>query len=465
MGSGIATKIKTRVDRRTPVPTTTNYLSFHITHRWADPGKLELYTRIPARKIRRAAQSLDGVEGCVALLTCHRSELYVEASHPEMVKTKIRDYFQSPQFHATVRNAGDEFRPTSDLRVMKNSATVRHLLRVAAGLDSALVGESEILGQVRRALHEAERDETCTPALARLFQRAIATGRRVRAETGLAFPFRSVGGATLAVLRHRLGALRDKRLLLVGAGDAARSVAAALARVRPRRLVILNRTQDKAESLANKHRADAGPLSGLATQLPHADAAVIAIRATRPLFTRTRLRKITQDRSNPLVLIDLSQPPVVERDGPIPNVEQLSLNDVLDHANTTSSPDRSTLARAENLVATIAKQFDAECSQTGNGAGLLLRRLNEEAEHLTQRELEHALRRMPGLPARHRAVVEELARSIRTKLLMRPTLALKLAADQGEPQVAEDVLRLFDVDAPRAQATKTKNGSRRSRGP
>ncbi len=253
-----------------------------------------------------------GISELVALGTCNRVELYgwVEAeSAPEL----------EPDFTALARL----WRPEVEARHLllavgvrrSGAAVATHLLRVAAGLESQILGDAQILGQIRRAYRMATERHSVGRHLHRLFQAALRTGRRVRAETGLVAVERSAGSTAVDVALQRLGALAGRRFVVVGSGKTGAQAARRLARLGVTEVVIANRTPASAEALAREMGGRAAPLATVHQELAQAEVAIVATAAEHPLITATALeaaRRISRTSDRRLLLLDLSMPRNVE---------------------------------------------------------------------------------------------------------------------------------------------------------
>lgn len=422
------------------------FLSFHVTHRWADPATLERFARVPGQRILRALHQLPGVSGCVSLVTCHRSEVYLTTRDPETAKRALSDFFLSPRFHKLVAGTGEEFRPTAPPKTLEGEETVRHLFRVAAGLDSVLLGEDEIQGQVRQALRLAEAEKSADVALRRLFQRALEMGRRARRTTRLGQTRSSFGVAAVDAARTALGSLRGRHVVLVGAGQAARAVATALAREEIEGLDVVNRTRPRAQSIAADFEARAHSLAALPARLRKADVAVFAVRVKRPLVSAATIKTLAQ-RRRPLVIVDLSYPPSI---APYSNghgsLRLITFQSLVESAGPAQQADPATVRTLEAMIEEAVRDFERRRQEPDALAGQLLRRINTYAETTAAAALEKALRRLPELSPETRAVLEDLVRSLQTKLLSGPTLALRKALEEGRHDLARAAAELFQLN-------------------
>lgn len=357
----------------------------------------------------------------VALLTCHRVELY--AAIP--AGADPRNAF------AALLAADRDALAEATLRADHDAAV--HLFRVALGLDSAIVGEAQIAGQLRR-VYDAARDRGIDPLLAALIQRALHLARTVRASTPLGSVRRSVGSLAVdEALRHVADPARA-RVLVVGAGEIGKLAARALAR-RVGVLVIANRDHAKAVELAAPLGAVAIPLAELPRAIMAADAVISAADTRGAVITRALLAE--RARTRPLVLVDIAVPRSVAPDAR--TVDGLVYRDVDDLADAGAPLDDAAIADAERRCAREADALStwlAERDRTPT-----VRALRERADAIRERQLGRAMRHLGHLPDRDREVVASLASSLTHALLHEPTVRAR-----GDVEAERAARVLFGIE-------------------
>lgn len=253
--------------------------------------------------LRRRADELcrwpspEGVEGVVVLETCHRLELYAEG----VGDSAALDSFASWLGDALARSG-------VSVTVRSQKEAARHLLRVAAGLESAVVGEDQVLGQVRSAYREACRRRAPGPVLHRLFHSAFRAGKRVRSETALGSGRRSLAGSAVALLREELPNLAESTVMVLGAGEMGSLAARRLSDRGTGRLLVCNRSWRRAWELAREVAAEPVPWSWRYRGLAEADAAVCATGAPKPVVDGQRLADAVRWRRRTLLVVDLAVP-------------------------------------------------------------------------------------------------------------------------------------------------------------
>lgn len=417
-------------------------MSFHITHKWAEPEAVQQAATVPATAIVHALHRSPVVQGCIALVTCHRSEVYATGPDPDKITEVVSSYFGSEAYRSLARRQGPEFQPTSRLRTLRSRKSVDHLFRVAAGLDSVILGETEVLGQVRTALRTATEARTADLSLRQLFEAAVEVGRRVRATTRLGEGRRSLGDSVWAVLA---GEKFCDRVLVVGAGQAAASILDAAPDAVRQAVDVVNRTDHHARRLASRTGAGFRPFERL---LEAADRAQLCILAA-PLDPALVLRLASANgdrRAARRIVLDVCQPPVLRDPAPTLGFRYVDLDAVLRARASTDERRPENFGDAVRIVEQAVDAFMRKRREASTPGGRLLRHLQTEGERIARRELDAALRRLPGLGEEQRAVLEDFARSLRQKLLMNPTIALRRSLDADRPDLAEGIVELFGVE-------------------
>jgi glutamyl-tRNA reductase len=370
----------------------------------------------------------------VVLSTCNRTELYLAREEPaeDAAEAALRDLAgeHGDELAAALYRLGDE-------------AAALHLFRVAAGLDSLVPGEGEILGQVRAA-HAAG---ATGPFLDRLFRQAIQAGRRVRVETSIGESPASVPSAAAALAQQVFDDLAGRRVLVLGAGKTSEATARNLVSRGATVTVVANRTLERGEELARVLGAEAAPLDAVGAELSRVDVVVSATSATERVITRDAVADAIRSRKGrPLLLVDLAVPR--DLDPAINELDGCFLYDVDDLeavVTETLSGRRGEAARAERLVEEEADRFrEWHASLDVVPTIASLRALVEE---IRDSELAKAGGRLSESERRH---VESVTSQILAKLLHLPTIRMKEAAAAADGVIYADVVRhLFGLEEDR----------------
>ena len=401
----------------------------------------------PADDVPGILKRARGQFGAAALIsTCNRVELYLSGEH---------------EAGPVIGFLAHEFGTDGDvaeryLQTWHGVEAVEHLYRVASGLDSMVVGETEILGQVRAGLSEAVRAETQDAVISRLFHTAVRTGRRARNETGIGDGALSVSSIAAQQARALVPDLTAARILVVGAGEAGQLAAQALVAAGARDIVVINRTLARAESVAAALGGSAIPFEALGAALASAHVVIGAAGAATPLVETTHLEAALATRDGaPLAIIDIAMPRTVDPAArTMPGVAYFDLDDLQALADHASTARASEVTAVETIVAEETARFAAWGARLHIGPTIAA--LTDRTEALRRAEVAKVLRRL-RLEGADRAQVEELmeaaTRGLVNQLLAGPIATLNERHDQdGYVDTVRDLFRL-DSRPDEARAT------------
>jgi len=385
-----------------------------------------------------------GVEEHVSLTTCYRVELYaylsegVEQAREELIAVLAGTHGVDPSLL------------TDHLYVHAGEDVARHLCRVSAGLDSLVLGESEVLGQVGDAFSHARDAGTTGPALSQLFRTAVASGRRARAETAIGANAATASSMALALAEGVLGNLRDHRVLVVGAGRiAVQSLKAARGRG-VTRIAVANRTHERAREVAGLFGADAYGLEQLAEALTWADLVVTATASESPVVTVETVEAAMSRRADrALVFVDLAVPADVERSaGAVPGVRLFDVDDLRAGLDDAIGSRLGEVPSVEAIVEDEVESFGRRYRELE--VEPLVASFRQRAEAIRRQEVDHALRHLGDLDPEIAERIEQLSRALVKKLLHEPTIRLRQrAASQDTDEVVAAIRELFGPPAPR----------------
>ena len=393
----------------------------------------------------------------VVLSTCNRSEIYVVSEDPGTARRELIDFLST--YHHLPR---DMFEP--HLYAREDDQAAQHLFRVAAGLDSLVVGEPQILGQVKEA-HQTAVDRHCAgPLLNRLFHWSFGVGKRVRTETALGEGAVSISFAAVSLARKIFGRLDGRQVLVVGAGEISALTTQHLISQGVAKVTITNRTASHAQELADAVGGHTVPWETFETALPSADIVVTATGSQRPIISRSQIEAITNRRRDPLFIIDIAVPRDV--DPTVGEIEQVFLYNVDDLQSTVQenmSRRGAEMSRAEGIVEEELARFLAWRRSRKTVPTIVA--LRERFDTIRRAELERLGGKLGGLSDEAKAQVDEVTRLIVEKLLHEPTEQLKALPDE-ETQTAytEAVNRLFGLqgstEKPQSSATPGRASTR-----
>ena len=395
-------------------------------------------------KTLHALLECEHLSEAVVLSTCNRTEVYAVAERFHGGYSDIRGVLAEVAFLSP-----EDF--TDHLYVHHDSAAAAHLFEVVAGLDSAVLGEHEIQGQVKGAWEAAQGADAVGATLNLLFRHALEAGKRVRTETAIGRGTASVSYSAVALAAQHLteagfDGLAGARAIVLGTGDMGASMAASLADSGVADLVVANRTFDTAAALARGLDARAVRFSDLARELVDADVLLTSTGAASVLLTRDEVASVVELRGGrPLLLVDIAVPRDIE-----PSVAGLPGVTVLDMDDLTAFADAGLADRRREIDA-VRALLDAELERFGAATSArsvapVIVALRSAAEATREAELQRAQGRLAGLDADQLDAVDAFTQSLVAKLLHQPTVALREAAGTPKGDRLVQALRdLFDI--------------------
>ncbi|HSE82272.1 MAG TPA: glutamyl-tRNA reductase [Gaiellaceae bacterium] len=402
--------------------------------------------------LRREALGRLAAEGAEAavLSTCNRTEVYGVSAEPAELEGRI--YGELASLSGLSHS---ELAPA--LYSVSDEAAAVHLFRVAAGLDSMVPGEAQILGQVREAYEAARETETTGATLHRLFRQALRVGKRVRTETAIGENPASVSSAAAQLAERVFEDLAGRRILLLGAGKTADLTAANLISRSVGEIVVANRSQERAEALARRFGGRAVGLDRVEAELAAADVVVASTSSQGFVVSAAQVeRAVKERRGRPIFFIDIAVPRDV--DPAVIELEGCYLYDIDDLERVVAESvagRREEAVRAEAIVSEEADAFRAW--QLSLDVVPAISSLRARAELIRREELERAQGRLASLSPSQRRAVEALTSQIVAKLLHQPTVRMKEAAAGADGVLYADAVRhLFGLGDDAGQARKPR---------
>jgi glutamyl-tRNA reductase len=411
-----------------------------VNHRTAPVDLLERMT-VPEEQLAKVLHDLSAREHLlevVVLSTCNRTEVYARCTHFHPAVGDVSAFLSAYSGAAL-----DDFADL--LYTYYDDAAVTHLFSVAAGLDSMIVGESEILGQVREAWQTAVREGTA-PQLAGLFRHAVESGKRVRTETGVGRHPVSIPSAAVTVAAEHLGALDDARVLVIGAGHMGTGLASTLRSRGVEHILIANRTAARADQAAAAVGGRAVPLNEIADTLVDVDVVLSSTASHHVLIERATIEMVMACRDGrPLLIVDVALPRDVDPGvREINDVTLLDLDDLKDYARRSAERRRREIGKVREILVAEIDRYRAD--RAGRELAPLVTSLHELGETVRQGELTRFRAKLAQLDPDQRTVVDALTQGIVNKLLHEPTVRVKDAA--GTPRgdyYADALAALFDL--------------------
>jgi glutamyl-tRNA reductase len=412
-----------------------------LNHRTVPVDLLEQMA-VPPETLPKALHDLssrDHLLESVLLSTCNRTEIYAQATKFHAAVGDVCDFLAS-------WSGADPEQFTDHLYTYYEDAAINHLFSVAAGLDSMIVGEHEILGQVGNAWRVSEHEGASGPFVSRVFRHAVESGKRVRTETELGRHPVSISSAAVAVVAERLAGLDGCRVVVLGAGEMGEGVARAVRHRDVHDLCIVNRTLGRAERLAASVGGRAASLDALPEQIVGADVVFTSTASKDILVERSTIETVMDRRGgDALMVVDLALPRDVDPGvSELDDVTLLDLDDLKDFAARSADRRHREIARAREILDSEVARYRDE--QRAREVAPLIATLRARAEEIRAAEIDRFGGRLASLDDTQRGVVDAVTQSIVNKLLHEPSVRLKDVAGTDRGDALSDALAaLFDL--------------------
>ena len=414
-------------------------INVRITHKTARVPLLEAASFKDKADAYAEIRSLDGVQESVLIQTCNRVELYLVSEHGDRTVKSAVGLLEN-------RASADPEEACKAVEWGVNGEALNHLLRVASGLESMVVGEDQVINQVWNAYLEAEKVKASGPVLSLLFNRAVNVGRRVRRETKLSKGAVSVGSAAVELAENLLGSLKEKKILVMGAGETGTLIAKAMARRCLNPIFVANRTYERAFRLAEELGGKAVMFDKFGEVLVDADVVFCSTSAPHYLLTKELVSWLLSARHNrkELIVIDVSNPRNVEeaiRD--LPYVKLYNIDDLTSIAEHNKAQRQKSVADAHKIVNEELESL--EQAVKGDSVRETVSTLLSQVEGSRKRELSKALDMMGELDERQKKIVSDLTNILLKRTFLPVVENLRLAAQNNETEVVEVAAKLLEL--------------------
>ncbi len=411
----------------------TEISSMLITHTKATIEEMEHAWHGGIDQLLARLKSHELVQECAVLKTCNRVEVYVVSPKGSKVLLEFAK-------HMKVSSRIIDF--------LDHDESLRHLLRLTSGLESMIVGEDQILGQVKELFMMAKKANAIGKTLDTAFNKAIQVGKRIRSETGINKGSVSIGSAAVELAEKNLGGLHGKTVMVIGAGEMGTLVAKALANKNIKVIYVANRTFDKAEALACELKGRAVRYESVEKYIPISDVVISATKAPHYILTSEIVSRIMDKREKELMLIDIGNPRNVESNvGEIPGVSLHNIDSLKSISEANLERRREEAKKAELIIedelALLKRQYKRQ--QADN----IISALYSKVEEIREKEREEAVNK---LKARHtigdieREVLDDMTHSFANQILAEPTKILRDAAEKDDEVFLEAVAELFRLN-------------------
>jgi glutamyl-tRNA reductase len=432
-------------------------LAIGVSHKTA-PVEVRERLALPEARAAEFLRDLRGgaeVHEAVAISTCNRTELYLVVGDPVEAESAALAMF--------ARQAG--IRPTELATAIyshRNCDAARHLYRVVAGLESMIIGEAEIQGQVKRAYETAQATETVGPLTNRLFNAALATGKRVRSETAIGERHLSLPSVAVALAREQLGELDGRRVVIVGTGETSELTARALSDSGVRTVFVASRRRDRAISLAARYSGESVSFDDLPDALARADIVVAATASPHLLLEVREVAEVMDARGGrPMLLIDLAVPRDIDAScAPLPGVSLYDIDDLQAVIARNRKVRQGEARKAEGIVEEEIQQFAAWLGSLEMLPTLAA--LRTHATRIAEQVVSENAGKWESASPRDRERIDAVARAVVNRLLHEPTVRMKEMRDDRVHARMALVRELFGLADD--EAALPTSGSRRHSG-
>jgi glutamyl-tRNA reductase len=373
------------------------------------------------------------VKEAAILSTCNRTEVYFHGAEPQPVVDWLSEFHRVPK---------DSLAPY--VYALPKEQAVAHAFRVASGLDSMVLGEPQILGQMKQAVRHAEAAGTLGLVLNRLFQRTFAVAKDVRTQTDIGSASISMAAASVKLAERIFPSIGDQRLLLIGAGEMIELTATHFAARTPKAVTIANRTLERGRELAQRFGAEAITLNDMPDRLPEFDIIVTCTASTLPILGKGLLERVVKARRHaPVFIVDLAVPRDVEPEAAeLDDVFLYTVDDLSNIVKDNLQVRREAVAQAEQMIATQTESFLRWLE--GRSVVPTITALHGHHEQLRAAEMERALKLLKKGDAPEQ-VLEQLARGLTNKFLHAPTQALNTAGDAERAELVALFERVYKL--------------------
>jgi len=383
-------------------------------------------------------RGLPGIKESVIVSTCNRVELYLSASDVGKAYEAIKDFLV--EFFDLKKDSLD-----NSLYLYDEMKAVKHIFRVASSLDSMVVGEPQILGQLKEAFEFALKKKTTGVLLNRLLKKSISVAKRVRTETRIAENAVSISFAAVELAKKIFTDLSEKSFMLLGAGEMAELAAKHIISNGVRDIVVANRTYERGCELAKDFNGRAVRFEDFLHEMVHSDILICSTGAQNYVLLKGQMQKVMKERKNkPVFIIDISVPRNIDPEiNDLNNVYLYDVDDLHGVVDTNILERQKEAKKAEGIIEEEIETFRKWLSSLDSVPTVIA--LREKAEAIKKEELERLINRLPDIGEKERKAIENLANSIINKLIHAPTIALKEDTEDKDMLIAT-IKRLYGLN-------------------
>ena len=410
-----------------------NIINARVTFRNSPIHILERFTIRDLESAYTQFKEHSGLDECVIIQTCNRIELFGKAKNYDVNKIK--------KTWASLTGLEEEaFK--ENVEFVENEEALHHLLKLTSGLDSMVVGEEQILGQIKNSITSARNAKASGQHLNNLFDKAIRIGTRIRNSTGISLGGISVGSMAVKLAEENIDELKLKKILLIGTGEVSTLVAKSLGR-RGYDFVVTSRTMDRSQAFCETMGGRPIKFEEVLTGFENYDVLFVATTAPYFLVTQDRITKAMQGKKNGMMILDLSNPRTVdEKVATIGGVKLMNLDQIAEMVEKNMKSRLNKVKRVENIISEEVSVLEASMKRLD--AEPLVKDVFKNIDSLREKELQKALQMLNEKDEKKIKIIEELTKAVVESIVSTPMNNIRKASEQGKPDIIEMASKLFD---------------------
>ncbi len=410
-----------------------NIINARVTFRNSPIHILERFTIRDLESAYTQFKEHSGLDECVIIQTCNRIELFGKAKNHDI--NKIKKTWAS--LTGLEEEAFEE-----NMEFVENGEGFHHLLKLTSGLDSMVVGEEQILGQIKNSITLARNAKASSQHLNNLFDKAIRIGTRIRNSTGINRGGISVGSMAVKLAEDNIDELKLKKILLIGTGEVSTLVAKSLGR-RGYDFVVTSRTIDRSQSFCETMGGRPVKFEEVLTGFENYDVLFVATTAPYFLVTQERITKAMQGKKNGMMILDLSNPRTVdEKVATIGGVKLMNLDQIAEMVEKNMKSRLNKVKSVENIISEEVSVLEASMKRLD--AEPLVKDVFKNIDSLREKELQKALQMLNEKDEKKIKIIEELTKAVVESIVSTPMNNIRKASEQGKPDIIEMASKLFD---------------------
>jgi len=410
-----------------------NIINARVTFRNSPIHILERFTIRDLESAYTQFKEHSGLDECVIIQTCNRIELFGKAKNYDINKIK--------KTWASLTGLEEEaFK--ENVEFVENEEALHHLLKLTSGLDSMVVGEEQILGQIKNSITSARNAKASGQHLNNLFDKAIRIGTRIRNSTGISLGGISVGSMAVKLAEENIDELKLKKILLIGTGEVSTLVAKSLGR-RGYDFVVTSRTMDRSQAFCETMGGKPIKFEEVLTGFENYDVLFVATTAPYFLVTQDRITKAMQGKKNGMMILDLSNPRTVdEKVATIGGVKLMNLDQIAEMVEKNMKSRLNKVKSVENIISEEVSVLEASMKRLD--AEPLVKDVFKNIDSLREKELQKALQMLNEKDEKKIKIIEELTKAVVESIVSTPMNNIRKASEQGKPDIIEMASKLFD---------------------